>query len=200
MKVSPGTQAAQTLPSGNRRLAATLWRCSAGPQDRPRIEQHARHSLSYVKRGSFGCHCRGRHVELARGALFVGHAGDEYRCTHEHHGGGDECLSFAFDPELVEQIGGDPRAWSCVALPPLPALVALGELGLATAGGHTQLALDEVGLWLAARFVALHDATTAPARPGSTPAATKRWTWTAPPPRPAAAAGTSCACSRGWSA
>ena len=167
MPVNLETLTAQPLPSGDRRVSATLWRCSAGPRDRPRDEQRTRHSLAYVKRGSFGCRCRGRHVELVRGALLVGRAGDEYRCTHDHQAGGDECLSFGFEPELVEEIGGDPRAWACVAMPPLPALVALGELALATASGRTQLALDEVGLWLAARFVALHDTTTTPARTAS---------------------------------
>jgi AraC family transcriptional regulator len=155
---------AQTLPSSHRQLTATLWRCGAGPQDRPRTEWHARHSLSYVLRGSFGCRCRGRHRELARGALFVGHADDEYLCTHEHHGGGDECLSFAFDAELVEQIGGDARAWQCVAMPPHPALMALGELARATAAGRTALALDEIGMALASRFVALQGGTAVPER------------------------------------
>jgi len=168
MTVSIDGPVALPLPSSHRQLTATLWRCAAGPQDRPRSECHARHSLSYVLRGSFGCRCRGRHRELARGALFVGHAGDEYQCTHEHHAGGDECLSFSFDAELVEQIGGDPRAWSCVAMPAHPSQVALGELARATAAGRTTLALDEIGMALASRFVALQAGTTAPLRePGA---------------------------------
>jgi AraC-like DNA-binding protein len=164
MPVSPNLPQAQPLPSGHRQLTATLWRCAAGPQDPPRDESHACHSLSYVVRGSFGCCCRGRRVELTRGALFVGRVGDEYRCTHEHQAGGDECLSFAFDAALVDEIGGDARAWSCVAMPALPGLAALGEVALATAAGRTALALDEVGLWLAQRFIALHDTAAAPRR------------------------------------
>ena len=155
---------AQPLPSSHAQISATWWRCSAGPQDGARTELHRQHSLSFVTRGSFGCRCRGRHVELAGGALFVGHPGDEYRCTHEHHGGGDECLSFTFDAEVVEQIGADRAAWQCVALPPLPALAPLGELARATADGRTALALDEIGMWLATRVVSLHrDGGAAPA-------------------------------------
>jgi AraC family transcriptional regulator len=167
MTVSIEGPAATPLPSSHRQLTATLWRCAAGPQDRPRTEWHARHSLSYVLQGSFGCRCRGRHRELARGALFVGHAGDEYLCTHEHHSGGDECLSFAFDAELVEQIGGDARAWQCVAMPPHPALMALGELARATAMGCTSLALDELGMALGSQLVALHGAAALSARESS---------------------------------
>jgi AraC family transcriptional regulator len=163
MQVSSNVPVAQPLPCGHRQLT-TLWRCGAGPQDPLRTEWHAQHSLSYVLRGSFGCRCRGQHRELARGALFVGHAGDEYLCTHEHHGGGDACLSFAFDAELVEQIGGDARAWQCVAMPPHPALVALGELARATAAGRTQLALDEIGIGLASRLIALQAGSTSPVR------------------------------------
>lgn len=164
---SPGP-VGQPLPSSHAQLWVTRWRCGAGPQDRPRAELHRCHSLSYVRRGNFGCRCRGRHVELASGALFVGHPGDEYTCTHEHQGGGDECLSFAFAPELAEQIGADARAWRCVALPPLPALAVLGALAQATAEGRTQLALDEVGMQFAARFAALHAVQPAPARePGA---------------------------------
>lgn len=95
-------------------------------------------------------------MELASGALFIGHPGDEYTCTHEHHGGGDECLSFGFDADFVDQIGAEPTAWQCIALPPLPALAELAALASATAAGRTALALDEVGMWLAARFAGLH--------------------------------------------
>ncbi len=87
-------------------ITVTDYRCTAGPDDQPFSEQHAGHSLSYVRKGSFGCRCRGQSHELIAGALLIGHPGDEYTCHHEHHGCGDECLSsFAFAPELVETIG-----------------------------------------------------------------------------------------------
>ena len=53
--------------------------------------------MSFVRRGSFGYHVRGRSHELVAGSALVGHCGDEFTCTHEHHHGGDECLSFSMN-------------------------------------------------------------------------------------------------------
>jgi hypothetical protein len=50
-------------------------------------------------RGSFGCQAHGESFDLVTGSLMVGYPGDEYVCTHEHHHGGDECLSFQLAPE-----------------------------------------------------------------------------------------------------
>ena len=71
-----------------------------------------------MRRGSFGCRTRGRMFELVAGSLLIGHPGDEFICTHEHHAGGDECLSFHFSPETVEALGGAPKAWISGALAP----------------------------------------------------------------------------------
>ena len=88
-------------------ISVSDFRCSAGPGDRPFAEQHRCHSISYVRKGSFGLHCRGKFTELVAGSVLIGHPGDEYTCTHDHVCG-DECLSFFIGPELVEAIG-DPR-------------------------------------------------------------------------------------------
>ncbi|MGK9236362.1 AraC family transcriptional regulator [Inquilinus limosus] len=131
------------------------YRCSAGPGDRPFAELHTGYSVSYVRRGSFGCRQLGRVDELVAGSVLVGHPGDEFTCTHEHHHGGDECLSFELAPALVEAIGDDRAAWRAGALPPLPGLLVLGELAQAAAEGRSELGLDEVGIAFAARFVDL---------------------------------------------
>lgn len=136
-------------------ISVVEYTCSAGPGDKAFTEQHKLHSISYVRRGSFACQCRGRSFELATGALFIGHTGDEYTCSHDHHGGGDECLSFQFAPGLVDEIGAAPEAWRSTAVPPLPALVVLGELGQAAATGRADVGLDEVGVLLARRLVSL---------------------------------------------
>ena len=99
------------------------YRCTAGPDDVPFAEQHRCHSISYVRKGSFGCQTRGRHHELIAGAILVGHPGDEYTCTHEHHVCGDECLSFFLSPELVDTIGDRRDIWQSGSVPPLPDLM-----------------------------------------------------------------------------
>jgi hypothetical protein len=87
-------------------LAVYDYRCSAGPHSKPFVEQHVSHSIAYVRKGSFGCAKRGKSFELVAGSLLIGHPGHEYVCSHDHHRCGDECLSFAFAPDLVAEIGG----------------------------------------------------------------------------------------------
>jgi len=137
------------------------YRCSAGPSDRPFAETHRRFSLAYVRGGSFGAHMRGRLHELVAGSVLVGYPGDEYVCSHEHHGHGDECLSFQFSDELIEAIGGPAsakeraQAWRSGSVAPVPELMVMGEMGHAVASGRSDVGLDEIGLLFAARFVEL---------------------------------------------
>ena len=130
------------------------YQCEAGPDDAPFVEQHKGFSISYVRRGTFGCRARGRSFELVAGSILVGHPGDEYLCTHEHQGG-DECLSFHLAPALVEAIGYRPDIWRSVCVPPLPELMVLGELAQTAVDGNSEIGLDELGMLLAARFVAI---------------------------------------------
>jgi AraC-like DNA-binding protein len=133
-------------------ISVSEFRCSAGPDDTPFVERHSNHSISYVRKGSFGCHSRGRFFELVAGSVLVGHPGDEYVCTHDHVCG-DECLSFFLAPELVETIGDRTDIWQIGAAPPLPELMVLGELAQAAADGRSDVGLDEVGQLFASRFV-----------------------------------------------
>ena len=130
------------------------YRCEAGPNDAPFIEQHDSFSLAYVRRGTFGCRAQGRAFDFVSGSILVGYPGDEYLCTHEHWGG-DECLSFHLAPALVEEIGYRPEIWRSVCVPPLPGLMVLGELAQAAAEGNSETGLDEVGMLMVARFVAI---------------------------------------------
>ena len=135
-------------------IQVTDYRCGARPGDEPFVEVHGGFALAYVRKGSFGYRTRGRSFELVAGSMLVGHPGDEYLCTHEH-AVGDECLSFDLPGALLEEIGGEEKLWTLGATPPLPELMVLGELAQSAADGATDVALDEVGMLLAARFVEL---------------------------------------------
>lgn len=133
------------------KVSVTEFRCTAGPGDKPFAEAFPAHSISYVRKGSFGCQCRGRFHELVAGSMLVGFPGDEYVCTHDHVVG-DECLSFFLAPDLVDAIG-DEKLWQAGSLPPLPELMVLAELGQTAADGNSDVGLDEVAHALALRFV-----------------------------------------------
>lgn len=132
------------------------YRCDAGPTDRPYPEQHQAFSLSYVRAGSFGLRTRGRSHELIAGSVMVGYPGDEFICTHDHHLCGDECLSFQFSGEFVDDFRSsraDPKKfWRIGALAPQPRLMVIGELAQSAARGHSDLGLDEIGLVFAMRY------------------------------------------------
>src|SRR5215469_8461646 len=139
------------------------YRCSAGPHDRPFIEHHRSFSISYVRRGSFGCVTRGRSFELVAGSFLLGRPDDEYLCTHDHHPHGDECLSFHFDAALLDALGLPTQLWRSGALPPIAELGVLAERAQAVAEGRSDLDLGEAGTLLAARF--LHLVAGEPLRP-----------------------------------
>jgi AraC-like DNA-binding protein len=133
-------------------ITVSDFRCSAVPGDKPFVEQHCCHSISYVRKGSFGYHSRGRSHELVSGSFLIGLPGAEFTCTHEHVCG-DECLSFFLAPELVDMIGERSDAWQAGAVPPLSELMVLGELAQAAAEGQSDIGLDEIGHLLASRLV-----------------------------------------------
>ena len=135
-----------------KRISVSDFRCTAEPGEKPFAEQYACHSISYVRKGSFGLRCRGKFRELVAGSVLIGHPGDEYTCTHDHVCG-DECLSFFLDPELVETINDRPEIWRVGSVPPLPELMVLGERAQTAAGGNSDVGLDEVGHLFASRFV-----------------------------------------------
>src|SRR5882757_9093102 len=130
---------ATTILQGDK-ISVYDYRCTAGPDSKPFVEQHTSHSIAYVRKGSFGCTKRGRSFELVTGSVMVGHRGDE-------------CLSFFFHPELVDAIGGNAGVWQTGCAPPLPELMVLGELAQAASDGRSDVGLDEVGHALASRFV-----------------------------------------------
>jgi len=143
---------AQTELFARGALSVIDYACEAGPQTQPFVECHARHSISYVRRGSFAVESRGRTFDLVAGSLFVGHPGDDYVCTHDHHICGDECLSVQFEPELAETIADRADLWRGVGIPPLAEMMVLGELTQSVARGDSDIGIDEAALAFAARF------------------------------------------------
>ncbi len=127
-------------------------RCDAGPGEKPFVEVYRRHSLAFVRRGSFGCRTLGASHELVAGAVLVGRPGQEYVATHEHHACGDECLSLKLEPGLAESLGAGKAAWELGRVPPLPRLMVLGELAQAAAEGRSNVGADEAALLFAAGF------------------------------------------------
>ena len=118
---------ATTLYAGDA-FSVFLYRCTAGPADRPFTEVHAVHSLSYVRAGSFGCRTLGVEHQLVAGSVLVGRPGQEYMATHEHHGCGDECISVTLSPALADEIGMK-RLGELATLPPLAEIMVAAQLG-----------------------------------------------------------------------
>jgi len=136
-------------------LTVVDYRCRSARREDPFAERHEVASVSFVRRGTFGYRCRGQSHELVAGSILVGRAGDEFVCTHDHHGGGDECLCFKLAPELAERLGPRPAAWQRSVLPPLAELMVLGELAQSAANGSSDVGLDEAGLELVSRCLEL---------------------------------------------
>jgi AraC family transcriptional regulator len=143
---------AMTCLSRSDGLAIYDYRCQVGLGAHPFVERHERNSISFVRKGSFGYRTRGRHFDLVAGSVLVGRAGDEYVCSHDHVCG-DECLSFQLSPELVAAMGDHDAIWSVGALPPVAELMVTAELAEAAAARRSDVALDEAGLLMAARFL-----------------------------------------------
>lgn len=135
-------------------IACIDYRCTAQLRERPFVECHRSHSVSFVRKGSFGYHVRDESFELVAGSTLVGRPGDEYMCSHEHVCG-DECLSFQLTPDVAASVGARPSIWRSRALPPLPQLMVLGELAQAAIDGRSDVGVDEAGLSFVASFVDL---------------------------------------------
>jgi len=139
-------------------LAVIDYKCEAQRGEPPFAEYHRRYSLSYVRRGSFGCKTAGGLFELVPGSVLIGHPGDEYVCMHDH-AAGDECLSVQLDAELVDSLKAPGALWRKGCVQPLPELMVLGGLAQVAAQGDAELGLDEAALLFASRLVEMASGT-----------------------------------------
>jgi AraC family transcriptional regulator len=123
--------------------------CTCGPGDRPYEERRQTTSISLVVSGSFAFRdARGRAL-LGPGSLLLVNAGRAFECSH-HHGEGDRCLSFHYEPELMDRLAHDAGAarplFDSPVLPPLRALAGLTARAMAAA--ESACALEEVAFAL----------------------------------------------------
>jgi AraC-like DNA-binding protein len=142
-EVTPYFQSAQ--------LSVAAYRCTAGPHDRPFLEQHRDFSVSFVRAGTFAYRTGGRLHDLVPGAVMVGRAGDEYTCSHEHSTG-DVCVSVHLPADTLDALECDSRRWRSGGVAPRAELVVAAErLGAAAidpdAGG-----VDEAAIAFVARY------------------------------------------------
>ncbi len=136
-------------------LNVTDYRCEARPRDAPFEEVHRSYCVAFVRKGSFSCRARNHDFDLVPGSFFIGSPGETFVCSHAHHAGRDECLSFDFDQQAIEELGGSRRFWRQIAIPPLTASAPLGALAQATLDGRCLLSPFEAGLFLTSRLIDL---------------------------------------------
>ena len=154
----PGTANAKRLAAGEGWRVVDIV-CTSGANDRPFEERYRSEAISIVLAGTFACRSDYGSCLMSPGALLLGNAGHTYECSHQH-GEGDRCLSFQFDPEVLEQVargaGASGAAFGHDRLPPLRALARLTaratlamdgrdsfeEIALEMAGAVIQVASD----------------------------------------------------------
>ncbi|HVN89472.1 MAG TPA: AraC family transcriptional regulator [Candidatus Binataceae bacterium] len=113
--------------------------CTSGPQDRPFEERHGGGSISIVMEGTFVYRSDSGSSLMAAGALLLGNPGRNYECSH-HHGEGDHCLSFQFEPELFDRLaieaGIIDRGSQVNRVPPVSALAPITTRAMLARGGN----------------------------------------------------------------
>jgi len=144
------------VAEGRALAAGEGWRvvdvvCTCRPGDRPFDEQIAWASISLVLSGTFVCRTAHGSSLLSAGSLFLLNAGQTFECSH-HHGEGDRCLSFQFEPGLFERLareaGASAAKFDCHRLPPLRALAkptARAQLALVRGKAFEEAALELAG-------------------------------------------------------
>jgi AraC-like DNA-binding protein len=159
--------------------------CHAGPNVRSAEEQHTGVCVAIVSAGSFQYESSAGRELMIPGSLLLGNPGQYFQCSHEH-GVGDRCISFAYEPQFIDDLAADAGVrirstrFSSLRVPPqrrLANLVARACAGVA--GSSTSTATERTKLWeeIAQELAvqALEPASEGPGR-GSSPAAEARVT------------------------
>jgi len=124
--------------------------CTCGPRDHEAEELTTTSSLALVMSGSFVVRDRHGTSLLSEGSYLLINAGHCFACSH-HHGEGDRCLSFRFEPEVFERIAHDAGARPAFAhnrLPPLrdlSGITARARQGMARSDIMEEVAFELAG-------------------------------------------------------
>jgi AraC-like DNA-binding protein len=110
-------------------------------------------SVSAVLSGSFVYRSNRGRVLMAPGSLLLGQEGNCFCCTHEH-GVGDHCVTFYFDPGLIEEVADEipnltRTRFEMHRIAPNQALVPLFSDVRALADGGDAVASEELALRMA---------------------------------------------------
>lgn len=131
--------------------------CTSGPVDSSFEECHSHFSVSLVVAGSFVYRSTRGPSLLTPGALLLGNYDADFECSHEH-GEGDRCVSFHYDPALVEEVAADSgiraSGFTRCCLPPMRELSPLCARFVSVISGGVEstdeLALDALAIALCA--------------------------------------------------
>lgn len=145
----PGSADSRVVASGEGWRVVDIL-CTAGPRDRPYEERQMLASMSLVLGGSFTYRgARGASL-LSKGSWLLVNAERPFECSHEH-GTGDRCLSFQFEPALLEEVVRDTGTarlgFETDRLPPLRDLSCV--VARAEAAFCSGVAMEEIAFELA---------------------------------------------------
>ena len=139
--------------------------CTCGPRDREAEELTSAGSVALVLSGSFVVRDRHGTSLLSEGSYLLVSAGHCFACSHRH-GEGDRCLSFRFEPELLERIAHDAGRLAAFAHNRLPPLRPLAPLTARARRAMREPAqLEEVAIELAAAALGLSAHERRPGKP-----------------------------------
>ena len=91
-------------------ISVSDFRCTARPDDAPFVERHCCHSISYVRKGSFGYHSRGHSSNSSRARCWSAIPATNMSARTITSAATSACRS-SLGPELVEAIGGGGGIW-----------------------------------------------------------------------------------------
>lgn len=122
--------------------------CTAGPRDRAYEETQPTTSVSLVLAGTFTYRGPRGTSLLSAGSTLLVNAGHSFECSHRY-GEGDRCLSFQFEPEMLESVARDAgmrtAGFTQDRLPPLRTLALLAaraEYALGDPGALEEMAFE----------------------------------------------------------